>query len=303
MKRAYLVCLFYLLTSTLLLAQLNPVSLVNPAPRVVSPSGTLQVNLKAQTLVLNDNLPLSFETSQGKTDGQVAFLSPRLGDSIGAGKSEPQPQFDRSCRTTTKALVYGNSYVTQTVTIWGVVNMLENCDDQYFNPYFCSGTVAFYDYQAGQKSFLGTGSPANGDGCTQTFGTSSLTAGNHIIVAEFEGNEDYSGSSGNVTIEISKWPITTTIASTPDPSAYGQDVTFTVTVAGGVENAPTGKVRIINGTVPFGTATLEGNGTAAFNVKNLPVGTDAITAEYLGDSLSAKSTSAVLNQVVTPGSQ
>jgi hypothetical protein len=301
MKRAYFVCLFYLLTSTFLLAQLNSVLPVNPAPRVVSPSGASQANLKDQAKLLDGNRPDSFETNQGKTDVQVAFLSPRLGGTIGAGKSEPQ--FDRSCRTTTKAIVYGNLYVTQTVTIWGVVNMLENCDDQYFNPYFCSGIVAFYDYQAGEKSFLGTGSPANGDGCTQTFGTSSLTAGNHVIVAEFEGNEDYSGSSGNVTIEIAKWPITTTITSTPNPSAYGQDVTFTVTPAGGVEDPLTGKVRISNGTVPFGTATLDGNGIATFDVKNLPVGTDAITAEYLGDSLSAKSTSAVLNQVVTACSQ
>jgi len=33
------------------------------------------------------------------------------------------------------------------------------------------------------------------------------------------------------------------------------------------------------------------------------VGTDAITVESLGDELSAKSTSTVLNQVATPGSQ
>jgi len=87
------------------------------------------------------------------------------------------------------------------------------------------------------------------------------------------------------------------------PPAYRQNLTFIETAARGVENSPTGKGRGSSGGVPFETATLNENGIANFKVKNLSVGTDAITAESLGDGLSAKSTSTVLNQVVAPGSQ
>ena len=214
--------------------------------------------------------------------------------------SKAQPQVDSSCRTKTQAFVYGNTYVTQTVTVTAVVDMLENCDDQNFNPYFCQGTVNFYDYEGGQKTLLGAGSPVGGNNpCSRMFNINSLAAGTHVIDADFEGNPDYTRSSGRVTVEVDKWPTTTTLTSSPNPSTYGQDVTFMVTTSGGIEDPQFGTVKISNGTTALGMATLNG-GVATFTAKKLAVGTNPITAEFLGDSQSAKSTSTVLDQVVNP---
>jgi hypothetical protein len=187
------------------------------------------------------------------------------------------------------------------VTVDSQSNMDIYCHDVY--NVICDGVVSFYDWVDGRKSLLGTGSPINGDGCGRMFVTTSLSVGTHVIEATYEDSSGiYGPSSGRTTVEVTTWPTTTAVTSSADPSNYGQNVTFTVAPTSEIEDPQTGKVTIFNGTIPFGTATLNGNGVATFTVKNLAVGTNPITAEYLGDSLSAKSTSPVLNQVVNPAS-
>jgi hypothetical protein len=56
-------------------------------------------------------------------------------------------------------------------------------------------------------------------------------------------------------------------------------------------------VKFLDGTLGIGSATLSG-GVAKLTKSNLAVGTHPITAQYLGDAVSAKSTSSVVNQVV-----
>jgi Beta-propeller repeat/Abnormal spindle-like microcephaly-assoc'd, ASPM-SPD-2-Hydin len=82
MNRAYVVCLFLLLTTTFLLPQSNPVPLINPSARVAPPGvvssiGVSQADPKAQAKVLDSygKLPLRFEANHGQSDGQVKFLS------------------------------------------------------------------------------------------------------------------------------------------------------------------------------------------------------------------------------------
>jgi hypothetical protein len=89
---------------------------------------------------------------------------------------------------------------------------------------------------------------------------------------------------------------TPVLTSRPDPSIYGQPVTFTATVrAAGPK--PTGKVTFRNGTTSLGSASLV-NGVAKITESNLPKTTNRITAVYHGDSVYPKSTSEVLSQVV-----
>jgi hypothetical protein len=220
----------------------------------------------------------------------------------------PEPTKSKSqyhqppCPSTTKVFdYYGPTYVTQPVTVDSQSNMDIYCHNVYNA--ICDGVVSFYDWVDGRKSLLGTGSPINGDGCGRMFVTTSLSVGTHVIEATYEDSTGiYGPSSGRTTVEVTTWPTTTALTSSPDPSNYGQDVTFTVAPTSQIEDPQTGKATIFNGTIPLGTAMLNGNGVATFIVKNLPVGTNPITAGYLGDSLSAKSTSPVLNQVVNPAS-
>src|SRR5260370_18196380 len=77
MKRAYFICLFQCLTTTLLLAQSHPAPLTNQNARVVSPISSSQADPKAQAKILDSygKLPLSFEANHGQADGRVKFLS------------------------------------------------------------------------------------------------------------------------------------------------------------------------------------------------------------------------------------
>jgi hypothetical protein len=149
--------------------------------------------------------------------------------------------------------------------------------------------VTFYD----GTTAIGTGSTASG---AATFTTSSLTAKTHTIKATYGGDAIFSPSSGTVTQIVNKYPTTTTLTSSLNPSQFGQAVVFTAHVTSSGPT-PTGKVKFLDGTLAIGSATLSG-GVAKLTKSNLAVGTHSITAHYNGDAASSTSTSAVVNQVV-----
>ena len=126
--------------------------------------------------------------------------------------------------------------------------------------------------------------------------TSSLTAKTHTIKATYAGDVNFKPSHGSVMQVVEKYPTTTTLSSSPNPSQFGQKVTFTTQVTG-LGPMPTGRVKFLDGTLAIGYATLSG-GVAKLNKFNLAVGTHPITAQYLGDAASSTSTSSVVNQVV-----
>jgi hypothetical protein len=106
-------------------------------------------------------------------------------------------------------------------------------------------------------------------------------------------------TSGGVGVLLGNAAVrtTTNLSSSLNPSIHGHAVTFTATITSIGPHPPTGKVKFWDGTVGIGSATLSGS-VATLTKLNLAVGTHPITAQYLGDADSAKSTSSVLNQVV-----
>lgn len=109
----------------------------------------------------------------------------------------------------------------------------------------------------------------------------------------------YALNAGHLIAVGQLFSTTTQLASSLNPSVYGNAVTFTATVTG-IGSTPTGTVKFLRGTSLLGKATLSG-GTAAFTTlpTQLGAGTLAITAVYAGDASHASSTSPVLQQVVT----
>jgi hypothetical protein len=91
---------------------------------------------------------------------------------------------------------------------------------------------------------------------------------------------------------------TTTISSSPNPSIYGQAVTFTATVSSYVGAASDGEIiTFVKGAKVLGTGTLSG-GSASFTTSTLMAGTNLIKAVYSGDSNLRGSTSKPVTQVV-----
>ena len=162
-----------------------------------------------------------------------------------------------------------------------------------------TGTVQFFDgtTQIGSKTL----DPTTG---TATFVTSSLAVGNHVITAQYLGDQNDAGSTSAPLTQVVN-PITistTTLASSPNPSTFGQNVTFTATVTPtSGTGRPTGTVQFFDGTTKIGSGTLDATtGTTTFATSSLAVGNHSITAQYLGDQNDAGSTSAPLTHVVNP---
>jgi hypothetical protein len=129
-----------------------------------------------------------------------------------------------------------------------------------------------------------------------TYTTSVLLGKAHTIKATYSGDATLAPSTGAVRQIVTKYSTTTTLTLSPNPSHFGQAVTFTAHVTS-TGPAPTGKVKFLDETTGIGLATLNG-GRAKLTKSMLAVGTHSITVQYLGDTASAKSMSSVVNQVV-----
>jgi hypothetical protein len=102
----------------------------------------------------------------------------------------------------------------------------------------------------------------------------------------------------------------TTLQSSVNPSALGQQVTFTAAVtalapnSNGIPFGSNGSVTFSNFGFPFATVNLDSNRVAQTTTSQLPIGPNNITATYngftLGDYGFNPSTSTTLVQTVTP---
>src|SRR5579871_1073463 len=157
-----------------------------------------------------------------------------------------------------------------------------------------TGIVVFKD----GTNALGSVSLVNG---SASFSTSTLSVGTHSMSAVYSGDANNQPSTGTFSQTVNRDASNTTVASSTNPSNYGQAVVFTATVTAAPPGSgtPTGTVTFNENFVTLGSTTLS-NGTGSISVTDLPLGTDSITAVYSGDATFSGSTSAVLNQVVNP---
>jgi hypothetical protein len=91
-------------------------------------------------------------------------------------------------------------------------------------------------------------------------------------------------------------PTTTTLASSPNPSIFGQVVTFTASVSSSA-GTPTGTVEFFEGTTLLGSGTLT-SGKASFSTSGLATSSHPIVAKYEGDSGHGLSVSDPVSQIV-----
>jgi poly(3-hydroxybutyrate) depolymerase len=146
---------------------------------------------------------------------------------------------------------------------------------------------------------LGTGPLSSG---SATFTISTLTTGGtDNITAVYGGDSTYATSTSTAVKQVvDPIPTSTSVASSLNPSTYGQAVTFTASVSSGGSGTITGNVGFYNGSTSLGTGAVSG-GQASYKTTKLqlPAGTDSITAVYKGSTTFATSTSGVLSQKVT----
>jgi hypothetical protein len=144
-----------------------------------------------------------------------------------------------------------------------------------------TGSVTFKD----GGSSIGTGTVTAG---VATLSTSALAQGSHTITATYNGDSNFSGSTGSLTGNpqvVNLDGTSTAVTSSLNPSTFGQSVTFTATVSAAAPGAgtPTGTVTFKDGSTILGAGTLSG-GVATLATSALGAGNHGITATYNGDS-------------------
>jgi Big-like domain-containing protein len=156
-----------------------------------------------------------------------------------------------------------------------------------------SSPTGFVDFKEGAT--LLASSPVDGSGHA-SFTTAAFSVGHHFITATYNGDSTNAAStSGTLDELVNPASTSTAVASSLNPSHFGDSVMFTATVTGGV--GPTGTVTFKDGVTTLGPGTLSG-GSATFTTTALSVGGHSITATYNGDGNNGSSTSLSLSQQV-----
>lgn len=144
------------------------------------------------------------------------------------------------------------------------------------------------------------GAPVTLAGGSATSPVTHLTAGSHQITADYQGDANFAGANDDYTQEVDAAETTTTVASSPNPSVFGQPVTVTATVAPVAPSTgtPEGTVQFyVDGDLVASSALVDGVATAALTT--LTVGSHSITATYQSGEVNyLNSTSSPVTQQV-----
>ena len=225
-------------------------------------------------------------TSTGLAPGQHSLTAKFAGDALDA-PSTSSPLGDTVTIATTQALLttsanpaFSGAPLVLTATVNG-------------NGGVPTGNVVFMD----GSTALST-QPLSAQGVA-TFTTSSLQPGIHKLTANYTGDIDDSPTVSPAVSQQIAEKTTINLVSSENPALLTDNITFTVTVANGVTGAtPSGQVTLTDGGTAIGTATLNGNGMATFQVSSPALGQHNMVASYAGDSQNVPVTSETLVQVV-----
>ena len=193
----------------------------------------------------------------------------------------------------TSASVSGGS-----VTIVGTISSSAN---QNYHLEFFSNAACDASGNGEGRAFLGTSNVMTDGAGSASFNVTFALSGGLVITSTasvgdgFGAVGDTSEFSACVTATGAAAPTTTALASSLNPSTFGQSVTFTATVTG---SSPTGTVQFKDGASNLGAPVALSGGVATLATSSLGVGTHPITAVYGGDSGNLGSTSNTVDQVV-----
>ena len=152
-----------------------------------------------------------------------------------------------------------------------------------------TGPISFYN----GGTLLGTATPING---VATLTVPTLPVGQNPITTTTTGDANTNPATSPVLIiTAAKAAATITLASSLNPSAFNQSVTFTATVPAGA----TGNILFLDGTVLLGALPINATGVASLSTSSLIIGAHPITATFAGDTNFSAITSLVLTQNVS----
>jgi trimeric autotransporter adhesin len=159
---------------------------------------------------------------------------------------------------------------------------------------FPSGEVVFKD--GPNPVFTATLSA----GGVATFTTSTLSAGQHTINADYKGDPNYNPSTRGISYTIGAANAAITLTVTPaSPVFYGQAVTLVATATTQSGPLTSGTLNFTNFATLLGTANLDASGVATFTIV-LPAGSYSLRANLPGSPGVNGSQSNPVNYLVNP---
>jgi hypothetical protein len=204
----------------------------------------------------------------------------------------------------------GNAYVTgwtQSV-YFPTKNKLKGSkpsgyDDAFVTKLDPTGSFLIWStYLGGSKLSYGYGLASDGLGDVFVTGLTQssnfpTTSGAFQRLCNGNGLECFTGDAFITKMNIAA-PTTNTLSSSPNPSSYGEVVSFLATVSSNPGGPPDGEtISFMKGKSILGTAPLS-HGQATFTTSELPIGINAVTAVYGGDLDFLSSRSVALRQTV-----
>ncbi len=242
-------------------------------------------SIAAGSYTVNSGTQVTAVVPSGASSGNVVVTTP-FGTSNGLAFTVGAANTSTTLGSSANPSVYGQS-VTFTATVTNTNGSASTVG---------TSTVSFYN----GATLLTT--RAVGTGGVATYVTTLLAVGSAPITASYGGSAGNfnASTSGVVTQVVGVAGSTATVSSSANPSASGQSVTFTATVAAQAPSTvrPTGTVTFKDGGTTLGTGTLNSSGLATYATAALATGTHPITVEYGGSANHTGSTSAALSQVV-----
>ncbi len=158
------------------------------------------------------------------------------------------------------------------------------------------GTVLFSD---GATALATVNLSANG---VATYSTAALADGLHSVMASYSGDLeiDVSKSASTLLRQDVLTPSVAVVNSAPNPSWFGNPVTFTVVVTSSGGAVPTGPVTLLDAGRQIGQVALDSSsGSGTSWLSSLSVGSHSITASYAGDNFNRSAVSKAITQVVS----
>jgi hypothetical protein len=218
----------------------------------------------------------------------IVVLAVTLGSSFASMLIGAEPAFAAPPTETTVTSSGSPSALGAPVTLTATVIRPGNGADP------THGTVTFFDW------FTEIGSAELDSSHQASVTTSALELGGHLITAVFAGTPAYEPSWGFMWQDV-RSPTTTTVASSPNPSQYGELVTLTANVSSS-EGTPDGTVAFLDGGTPIPGCDARplAAGSATCTTPDLSIGSHSITAAYAGTGTYPSSTSGAVDHVVNP---
>lgn len=144
--------------------------------------------------------------------------------------------------------------------------------------------------------------PLNGSGVA-TFTASSLVEFQTPVNAFYPGDANNAPASGTMTQTMTYVPTTTTVTSNANNVPYGTPVVFTATVLDNTGKPAVGSVFFVVGYTSYAYPGLNSNGQATWTNGTggpaLPIGTDTVTAEFIG-AVGYQKSSGTVAETFTP---